>query len=155
VKEEYELHADGEVLATLRWRRLWGSLAEASAAEGHWTFKRTGFWQPRGTVRVAGSEDDLGTFEARWTGNGLLTLATGERYQWQSANVWGTRYEWLDERGEELVRFSSTSLLKAEAEVDVQAAGGFLDTLPLLVLYGWYLLVMQIRDTATAGVGVG
>ena len=104
-REEYELRAGDEVLATLRWPKSWGSLAEAEVAEGRWTFKRVGFWRTRGTLRVAGDEDDIGTLEARWTGNGTLTLASGESYGWESTNLWGTRYGWSDSRGTELVRF--------------------------------------------------
>jgi len=150
-REEYELRAGDEVLATLRWPKSWGSLAEAEVAEGRWTFKRVGFWRTRGTLRVAGDEDDIGTLEARWTGNGTLTLASGESYGWESTNLWGTRYGWSDSRGTELVRFGATaSLLREEAAVELSPRASALSDLPLLVLYGWYLLVMHNRDAAGA-----
>ncbi|HEX3630717.1 MAG TPA: hypothetical protein VHW91_09625, partial [Candidatus Dormibacteraeota bacterium] len=53
-KREHELRAGDDVGATLAFQR--GSLANAAAAEGEWTFKRQGFWHPRVTARIAGSE---------------------------------------------------------------------------------------------------
>ena len=50
LKQEYALRAGDEVLATLRWQKPFGSLALAKTAEGGWTFKRSGFWQPRVTA---------------------------------------------------------------------------------------------------------
>ena len=54
----YELRAGDEVVAALRWHKACGSLADATTEDRHWTFKRTGFWHPRVTVRV---EDARGT----------------------------------------------------------------------------------------------
>ena len=39
-KPEYELRADDEIVATLRWQR--GSLAVAETANGRWSFNRPG-----------------------------------------------------------------------------------------------------------------
>ena len=59
-QREHELRAGDDVVATLKFQR--GSLADAEAPDGYWTFKRQGFWQPRVTVRAAGSDADLATF---------------------------------------------------------------------------------------------
>jgi len=39
----YELRADEELVATVRFRSLSGSFATAKSADGCWTFKRVGF----------------------------------------------------------------------------------------------------------------
>jgi len=44
-KMEYELHAGDELVATLRFRSSFGTLATAQSADGCWTFKRAGFFQ--------------------------------------------------------------------------------------------------------------
>lgn len=150
-KERYELHAGDEVLATLGWARAFGSLAEAVSADGSWTFKRVGFWQPRATIRAAGSDEDLATFEPRWTGSGVLTLPGGTSYHWGHANAWGTKYAWRDASEREVIRFGATAaLLRSEATVEVAPEAAALPDLPLLMLFGWYLTVMGFRDAAGA-----
>jgi hypothetical protein len=54
-----------------------GSLANAGSADGDWTFKRSGFWNPRVTARVAGSDTDIAVFRPRWMGGGTLELPDG------------------------------------------------------------------------------
>ena len=76
-KREHELRAGDVVVATLRFQRR--TLADAESGGERWTFKRQGFWNPRVTVRVAGSEADIATFQPRWTGGGTLELADGRR----------------------------------------------------------------------------
>jgi len=56
------LRAGDDLVATLRFQR--GSLADAEAEGHHWTFKRQGFWQPRVTVRLAGSDADVAVFRS-------------------------------------------------------------------------------------------
>jgi len=56
-RREHELRAGDDVVATLRFQQ--GSLADAEADGHHWTLKRQGFWQPRVTVRVPGSDADV------------------------------------------------------------------------------------------------
>ena len=71
-RRTYELHAGAEVVATLRYARGWGADAVVEAGDSCWTFRRVGFWHPRVTVRVVGSETDLATFHARGMGRGML-----------------------------------------------------------------------------------
>ena len=56
LKMEYELHAEGELLATLEFRSSFGSLATAMCADGCWTFKRVGFFQTKVSIRPCGSD---------------------------------------------------------------------------------------------------
>ena len=81
LKREYELHAGDEVVATLRWQKTFGSLALAEAADGTWTFKRSGFLRPKITVRVPGSETEVAVFKPAWGGEGTLRLSAGRCYQ--------------------------------------------------------------------------
>ncbi|MEJ7653483.1 MAG: hypothetical protein WKH64_09180 [Chloroflexia bacterium] len=154
LKEEYELHAGDDVAATLHWPRSYGSLAEAAAEGGSWTFKRSGFWRVRATIRTAGSDADIAVFDPRWTGDGALTFATGATYRWERAHFWGSRYEWRNTENEPLVRFATKAgLLRTEAAVELEPAARALPELQLLTLFGWYLLVMGIRDSSAAGAG--
>jgi hypothetical protein len=83
-RREHELHARDDVVATLRFQR--GSLADAEAEGHHWTFKRQGFWQPRVSVRVPGSDADVAVFRPHWAGGGTLEFADGRTLRFSSAN---------------------------------------------------------------------
>ena len=93
-KREHELRAGDDLVATLRFQR--GSLADAEAEGHHWTFKRQGFWRPRVTVRIPGSEVDVAVFQPHWTGGGVLEFADGRAVRLRSANFRQSEWVWED-----------------------------------------------------------
>jgi len=150
-KREHELRAGDGVVATLRFQR--GTLADAEADGHHWTFKRQGFWHPRVTVRVAGSDDDIATFHPHWTGGGTLELADGTTLKLRSANLWQSEWVWLD-KDQPVVRFKGRhGIVKASGSVEVHTGAGGRADLPLLVLLGWYLILLYADDAAAASSG--
>lgn len=150
-KRDYALHAGEEVLATLRWTTAFGSLAEATTAEGQWTFKRVGFWRPQVTVRVPGSETNLAVFEPSWTGSGTLRLAEGRTVRWGQSNFWQTQWAWQGADEQPLINFKSKmGLTKTEGIVEIAPQGLTLPDLELLVPLGWYLLRLYIEDSSAA-----
>ena len=96
MKLHYELRAGDEVLATLQWKNAWGTLATARTAEGEWTFKRSGFWQPRIEVRPVGSEHAVATFVPDWMGNGILTVGGERTFRWAGKGFWGLEKLWQE-----------------------------------------------------------
>lgn len=175
MKQEYELRAGDEVLATLRWQKTFGSLALAETAEASWTFKRSGFWRPRVTARPAGSEDDIATFEPKWDGSGTLTTAGSRHFRLVNANFWRSEWAWRDAGDAPLVRFLNKQVFRTESQVVLSPEAASLPEtaqlddvyqpvpperlappsaalaeLPLLVTLGWYLLVLMAQDSAAA-----
>jgi hypothetical protein len=152
LKMEYELHADHELIATLRFRSSFGSLATAESADGCWTFKRVGFWQVKATIRSCGSETDIATFKNNtWTGGGTLELSDGRKFL-ATTNVWQTNFELKTEAGETLVRFKRGGLVHLSAKVEIQPGAAGVPDLPWVMTFGWYLIVMLYMDSAsTAG----
>lgn len=150
-RREHELRAGDDVVATLRFQR--GSLADAEAEGHHWTFKRQGFWQPRVTVRAPGSDADVAVFRPRWAGGGALDFADGRSVRLSSANFWQSQWVW-QEKDQPLILFKGRhGIVKAKGAVEIQpGAESRLDT-PLLVLLGWYLILLHADDTAAATVG--
>jgi hypothetical protein len=150
-RREHELRAGDDVVATLRFQR--GSLADAEAEGHHWTFKRQGFWQPRVTVRVPGSDADVAVFRPHWAGGGTLDFADGGSVRLSSANFWQSEWVW-QEKDQPLMLFKGRrGIVKAKGAVEILAgAAGRPDT-PLLVLLGWYLILLHADDTAAATVG--
>lgn len=154
-KMEYELR-DGETLAaTLRFRSSFGSLATAESADGCWTFKRIGFWQPTVTVRVCGQEANLATFKNNtWSSGGTLELTDGRKYQ-ASTNFWATKYEFKSDAGEELVSYKQIGgLLHMSSLVSIHPPAALIAEMPWVVPFGWYLTVMMYMDSAASSAAV-
>lgn len=153
----FELRAGDELAATLGWKTSCGTLAAAESGDGRWTFKRVGFLNPRVTVREAGSQIDLAIFWPRWLGDGTLEFANGRIFRWQSTNFWGTNWMFAASDGTPLVTFKEGSreaklsdLFKTQAFVEIQPQARDLPELSLLVMIGWYLMILR-RDDAAAG----
>src|SRR5579864_2439311 len=149
-RRQHELKAGDEVVGTLDFQR--GTLATATAADGSWTFKRQGFWHPRVTARIAGSEEDIALFRPHWSGGGQLDLRDGGTYRLASANLWQSQWVWLPETSDQpLVRFKGRpGLIKASAAVAITSEAAQSPAVPLLVLLGWYLILLYAEDAAVA-----
>ena len=147
-RREHELRAGDDLVATLRFQR--GSLADAEAEGHHWTFKRQGFWQPRVTVRVPGSDADIAVFRPHWAGGGTLDLSDGRSVNLRTANFWQSEWVW-QEKDQPLILFKGRhGFVKARGAVEIQPGDASRPDAPLLVLLGWYLILLHADDTAAA-----
>jgi hypothetical protein len=147
----HELWADGEVVATLRWRG--DSLAVAETADGRWSFERPALRRSPVSVRADESGVNVATFGSNWTGGGTLETSRERRFVWSTANFWRSRWAWRRDGGTPLVRFESRQgLVKVEGRVRIEGAARDLPELDLLVALGWYLTVMRAKDTTTDAV---
>jgi hypothetical protein len=150
LRMEYELRSGDDVLATLKLRSSFGSLATAESGDGCWTFKRVGFLSTRVTIRPCGSETEVATFRNNtWSSGGSLELEAGRKIM-ATSNFWQTQYQFQTESEEALVRFKSSGLIRVHSAVEITPAGTRLRELPLLVLLGFYLVVMMRSDAAVA-----
>ena len=148
---EFELKADDEVAAVLRFRTLFGSLATAETADGSWSFKRVGFWQTHVTIRPAGVDEETAIFvNNTWTDGGTLTLADRRQLR-ANTNMWNSKYEFKTESGESLVRYRKIGgLLHLSSLMEIApSAAGYVE-LPWLVALGWYLAVKMHDDASAA-----
>ena len=150
----YELRDGDDVVATLRFRSSWGSLATAESADGCWTFKRVGFLQTRVTIRRCDSEDEIAVFRNNsWTGGGILEFPDGRRLT-ADTNCWQTKFAFSTETGEPLVRFTKIGgLLKISSNVDILPGAAFAGA-PWLVMLGWYVTVQMHNDAAASASAV-
>jgi hypothetical protein len=151
LKQEFELRAGDEVVATLRFKSSFGSLATAESADGCWTFKRVGFWHPRVTIRVCGDDTDIAVFKNRtWNNGGTLEFPDGRRYL-ADLNFWATRYELTTETDEVLLRYTSIGgFAHFSAKVDVLPDFARQSEMPWLIMLGWYLRILVSQDSAAA-----
>jgi len=151
-KAEYELKSGEALVATLRFRSIWGTFATAQSADGCWTFKRVGFWQTRATIRPCDSEAEIATFKNNtWSEGGTLLFPDGRRYP-ANTNFWQTQYEFQTEAGDSLIHYRNRGLFRSSAEVTIFPKAQELPELPWMVMLGWYLIIMIQNDSADAAV---
>jgi hypothetical protein len=150
----YELRVGDDVVARLRWQKPSGSLALGEAAGGKWSFKRTGFFSPKVTVRAAGTESDIAVFTPDWyVGQGTLEMAGGTRYRWVTTSFWRSEMAFCNKAGQPLVQYKPEWLLQlAAAKVEVAPAGAAVSELSLLTVLGWYFMLLLAEDTITTSV---
>lgn len=148
----YVLKSGPEIFATLSFAGAFGSLANAVAAEGHWTFKRGGFLRPRVSVRDAATERDLGVFEATWGGDGVLRLGAQPEYKWSSEGIWRTRWTWSGATGHGLVHLSPKSVLRSTALAEVEPGARKDKWTGLLAALGWYLILLTAEDGSAGAI---
>ncbi|CAG0926901.1 hypothetical protein TFLX_00253 [Thermoflexales bacterium] len=149
-KYEFELHADGQLAATLRFRSEFGTFATAESADGCWTFKRTGFWHPQVSVRVCGAEENLAFFKPHtWRDGGTLELS-GERQLLASTNFWQTDYQIKTAGDVPLIRFKPSGVLHLSADFEIAPEAAAWPELTWLVPFSWYLWLLSCLDGAAA-----
>jgi hypothetical protein len=147
----YELRSDGHLIATLRFKSMWGTLATAESGDGCWTFKRVGFWQSKASIRVCGTGIDVAAFRNNtWASGGTLEFPDGRRYR-ATTNFWMTRLAFQTEVDEPVVHFRYGGLFRRSADVEMSPSTSTVSDVALLVLFGWYLAIMLESDAAAAG----
>jgi hypothetical protein len=150
----FELCAGDDVVAHLTWERALGSLAVAEAFGDRYTFKRTGFLHPQATIRREGSDINLGVFTPAFGGSGPLKLANAPPYRWAATSFWSTRWAWLVDEEHPAVSFAPTmGFIRREAVVTLEPGACERGEAALLVLFGWYLMLLH-SDGVAAGAAV-
>jgi hypothetical protein len=150
LKREYVLRASDEVIANVRFRSLFGSLATGESADGCWTFKRVG---SKVTVRACRTDVDIAVFKDNgWTHGGTLELPTGGQIRGR-ANVWGTQYVFKTEAGQVLFRIKKRGVIpwfvRLSATVSIAPAAAGTAELPWVLMLAWYLMVLTLEEDRT------
>ena len=152
----YQLRTeDGETIARLRLEKTSGTLAAGQINGESWTFKRVGFFNPRVTIRQSGSDANMALYEPRFWGDGVLRFEDGHEFKWRSTNFWST--QWAFMTPEELTIFTFRpakengwkDIFTTQAAVEITTDGRKEKNLGLLLLFGWYLVIMHEQETAT------
>jgi hypothetical protein len=156
----FELRTPSDLCATLNFPKAFGSLAEAESEDGKWTLKRVGFFHTKITIRNVGEENDYAVFKPNiMATSGILEFANGKKFLWQSSNFWATKFEFKEESGQTVVTIKSgiddpklKDWFKTHARVEIQSDKESSRDISLLILLGWYLIIVLQMDSATGAV---
>jgi len=156
----FELQLKDDLYGTLSFPKSVGSLAEAETSDGKWTFKRVGFFNTKITIRNYGEENDIAVFKPNLMAtSGKLEFADGKYFTWNPSNFWQTKLEFKDESGAIIVGFRSgvddaklKDWFKTQARVEIPEKKKELKELSLLVLLGWYLIIVLQMDSSSGAV---
>lgn len=144
----FELKRGEDVVGTLKFRSMFGTFATGETGDGAWTFKRIGFFRTAITIRNAATDTEVAVFRnSTWSGGGTLELPDGGKYK-ADTNFFETKLAITDEREAPLVYFRNTGLLRSAAAVEIAPSALSVPELPLLVILGFYLMIMISRDSA-------
>jgi hypothetical protein len=152
---QYELRAREQVCATMVIPKWYQPLAQAESVDGQWTFERVGSLNPRVLIRRAGEGTKLGMYVYTQRGEGRLELASGAQYRWKSTNLWATQFNWLQPNDQPLIHYrlgvqdnQLSDWFKIQSRVQISPEAAQLPELYLLVLLGWYLMLLGLLETA-------
>jgi hypothetical protein len=157
----HELRGVGGLYATLRWKKMFGSLAVGESNQAKFTFKRAGFLRPYITVRRERLVSDFATlrfasgsqFVNSVTGpNGVLELESGERFAFVRTSIWNRVWAFVNPSRDPLVTFKKRSKVKPEAEVSIIGDPERIPHIDLLLMLGWYAIILDYEE-AEAAVG--
>ena len=153
-QREYELLAGEERVAILKWESTFGSLVSIQTAEEKWLVERSGFRWRR--VRMHREADPLNdaSFTFGWFGAGVLDCPRGGNYRWRRTKFWRSEWSFTGTSDFPIVQFRLRRVsFKSRGEIELaENASLHRDDIPLLILLGWYLmLVLQRRHRRRHG----
>jgi len=150
----YELAGSGGVYATLRWEGIFGSLATGRTRGDSYTFKRGGFLLPYVTVRKAPYDQDIGRMRMGFGGGGDLEMADGRRFAFTKTGFWSPEWSFHSENGNKICTYKMAStFLKRQADVLLELDPKRAPNIEMLLILGWYVIILQADEAAAAASG--
>ncbi len=158
LRRYYELRSDGALYASLKWKKMFGSLAVGESRAAKFTFKRAGFLRPFVTVRREGSGGDFAVLKfssgsiimnTMFGPSGILKFESGEKFLFSKLSFWKSRWAFTDLDGNTIVTFdkrktgrpSGTATMNSEIRSRINA--------DLLLMLGWYVIVLDHEEEET------
>jgi len=146
----FELTSDAGVCGSLRWEPGRGSLAVARTAAGLWSIKRIGFLRPRITVRPLHGQTEIAVYAPGLTG-GVLHHADGRHFPFARKGLWAPYWAFRRHDGPPFMRFRAAGDSETlGAAVEIEKLTVSQDAVPLLLVTGWYLIVLAHDDEELA-----
>jgi len=152
LRRHYELRSANDLYATLTWQGAFGSLAIGDCAEGKFSLKRCGFLHPYVTVRKQPFDTDYGRLQLDMGYNGVLQFIDGRTFRFQKLSFWKMHWGFIDVSEKLLCTIRDT--LKG-GEVTIDTAMRDSPHLSILMILGWYVMILRREEAAAAGATTG
>ena len=150
-RRRYELRAGADLLAVLESRSVLHAAMAGESAGAQWRLRHEGLLRGRVRVLREGEDGAAAVFQPRWFGAGDVITRHGNALRWHRADFWGRRWELVDSGGLARLAFvRSPSFLSTAASVEVAEAARRDPELDALVLLGFYLLLLMVRQSHAA-----
>lgn len=148
-KRTYELRAGDQVLATLTQPSAWNQRRTGSSDEGAFSFARVGVFRQRIVITNATSGAEVANMPPSGRSrDSIVTLPDGRTYFWHKANVWGTKWAWLDSTEQPVMSFKQSGGFTIRCEVTIEPAAATDPHLALLAQLGWFQMLLAQADIA-------
>lgn len=147
----YELFSGGTRIGSLSFKKAFGTLAEGEVDNAKYSFKRVGFLRPEVTIRKSPFEEDIGRIRLSFGADATLEFTDGKRYNFHRTSFWKGKWSFSDEQGDLLMTMQmDLALFRRGSEVMVEAKGREDGHFPVLVLLGWYIMVLMAEENSAA-----
>lgn len=150
---EYLLQSGEDVVGTLRLKDKQITWAMAESAKGRWRFKKKWFPFDKVILYHNDSDAELGVLRRKLSEQkSSLQFPDGHIFYWQPTNTWRNKCTFTDVFGEHLLHFRRNSnpftILAtpkgySTGSVEVTRFGLYTHELPLLLLLGCYLMIID------------
>jgi len=147
LQTDYVLRSKDHIFGTLKYEENhFIRRAVATTAEVEWRFKYTRFSLPKVTIQQKNDLLAETIMETNWGSSGHLLFAGDCHYGWKSTNDAETEYHFFTPEGRSLVFFRPRfGFLKFEAETEIDPVALQNPHIPLLLMLGWFLLLIRLR----------
>jgi hypothetical protein len=150
-KSEYELRAGDLRVAELVFRGTFRTTITARSGDGCWNFVQRGLFGQRTLIRACESEAVVGEYRSKtWSSTGRLEVG-GTQFVYR-AGTFDRRSQWTtgSDDASPLVTFKNEGFFRTRTRVEIHGSASQVAALPLLVLFGYYLIAISQRNAAVA-----
>jgi hypothetical protein len=154
----YELQCGNLYLGTLEFQSSFSSLAFAETADGKWSFKQVGVWNPRMTIREQGKQENIATYQSKiWSSK--ICFNNGKTYIWKSINFWSTQWAFINSAGEVMsvvkpgvAKKKFSGFFKTQVTMEIYPSKETEGNITLLLPFALYLIILQQKAAAVAAI---
>jgi hypothetical protein len=114
----FQLFADGVQKGMITFE-TWKSNAESMLEDKNYQFVNEGFWQSRTKVidKKTGDEVAIITYDS-WKSKALISLKSGEQYEWKSTNLWRSQWTVSNYKDEHIMYSASSNSGALSSDTD-------------------------------------
>ncbi len=155
-QRSFVLRSPEDSFAQLDFTSSFNATASASSADGSWIIQQMGFLSDHVSIQIVDSELELANYQPDWMGtSGEIQFSMGGKYRWNVIGLMGSKFCISRVDGPGLITYVSgarnrkiTNLFKQQAQMVIAPDTWQIKHLSVLVLLGWYLVIMHYEEAA-------